>query len=65
MGQLEEVSIEMDTPRKATILALTPDIGYDRAVALSKKAYKTVREDTDLSEEDLDRLLDTRKMTDR
>ena len=50
--------------------ALAPEIGYDRAADLSKEAYKTgktirevAREKTDLSEEDLDRLLDARKMT--
>ena len=50
--------------------ALAPEIGYDKAAEISKKAYKTdktirevAREDTDLSEEDLDRLLDARKMT--
>ena len=50
--------------------ALAPEIGYDRAADLSKEAYKTgktirevARERTDLSEEDLDRLLDARKMT--
>jgi fumarate hydratase, class II len=51
--------------------ALAPVIGYDRAAEISKKAYKTgetireiAREDTDLSEEELDRLLDARHMTD-
>jgi len=50
--------------------ALAPVIGYDRAAEISKKAYKTgetireiAREDTDLSEEELDRLLDARHMT--
>lgn len=50
--------------------ALAPEIGYDKAAEISKKAYKTdktirevAREGTDLSEEDLDRLLDARKMT--
>jgi fumarate hydratase, class II len=50
--------------------ALAPEIGYDRAAEISKLAYKTgrtirevAREETDLSEEDLDRLLDARKMT--
>src|SRR5215210_5883710 len=50
--------------------ALAPEIGYDKAAEISKEAYKTgktireiAREDTDLSEEDLDRLLDARKMT--
>ena len=50
--------------------ALAPEIGYDRAADLSKEAYKTgktirevARERTDLSEEELDRLLDARKMT--
>ncbi len=50
--------------------ALAPEIGYDRAADLSKEAYKTgktirevARERTDLSEEELDALLDARKMT--
>jgi fumarate hydratase, class II len=50
--------------------ALAPEIGYDRAAEISKEAYKTgktirevSREKTDLSEEELDRLLDARKMT--
>ncbi len=50
--------------------ALAPEIGYDKAADLSKMAYKTgktirevARERTDLSEEELDRLLDARKMT--
>jgi fumarate hydratase class II len=50
--------------------ALAPEIGYDKAAEISKLAYKNgktirevAREETDLSEEDLDRLLDARKMT--
>jgi len=50
--------------------ALAPEIGYDKAADLSKEAYKTgktirevAREKTDLSEEQLDELLDARKMT--
>ena len=50
--------------------ALAPEIGYDRAADLSKEAYKTgktirevARERTELSEEELNRLLDARKMT--
>ncbi|HEX2180869.1 MAG TPA: class II fumarate hydratase [Rubrobacteraceae bacterium] len=50
--------------------ALAPEIGYDRAAEISKEAYKTgrtirevAREKTDLSEEELDNLLDARKMT--
>ena len=50
--------------------ALAPEIGYDKAAEISKEAYKTgktirevARESTDLSEEELDRLLDARKMT--
>ncbi|QIN83986.1 aspartate ammonia-lyase [Rubrobacter tropicus] len=50
--------------------ALAPEIGYDKAADLSKEAYKTgktirevARERTDLSEEQLDDLLDARKMT--
>ncbi len=50
--------------------ALAPEIGYDKAADLSKEAYKTgktirevARERTDLSEDQLDDLLDARKMT--
>jgi len=50
--------------------ALAPEIGYDRAAEISKEAYKTgrtirevARERTELSEEELDKLLDARKMT--
>src|SRR5215217_37389 len=50
--------------------ALAPGIGYDRAAEISKEAYKTgrtirevARERTDLLEEELDGLLDARKMT--
>ena len=50
--------------------ALAPEIGYDRAAEISKEAYnkgrtirEVAREKTDLSEEELDRLLDARKMT--
>ena len=46
------------------------EIGYDKAAEISKKAYKTgktiretAREETDLSEEELDDLLDARHMT--
>jgi fumarate hydratase class II len=50
--------------------ALAPEVGYDKAAEISKEAYKTgktirevARESTDLSEDELDRLLDARKMT--
>jgi fumarate hydratase, class II len=50
--------------------ALAPVVGYDKAAEISKEAYKmgrtireVAREKTDLSEEELDRLLDARKMT--
>ena len=50
--------------------ALAPEIGYDKAADLSKEAYKTgktirevARDRTDLSEDELDNLLDARKMT--
>ncbi|MEJ7843686.1 MAG: class II fumarate hydratase [Rubrobacter sp.] len=50
--------------------ALAPEIGYDKAADLSKEAYKTgktirevAREKTDLTEDQLDALLDARKMT--
>jgi fumarate hydratase class II len=50
--------------------ALAPVIGYDRAAEISKAAYKTgrtirevAREETDLSEDELEELLDARHMT--
>ena len=50
--------------------ALAPVVGYDKAAEISKEAYKTgrtireiARESTDLTEDELDRLLDARKMT--
>jgi fumarate hydratase, class II len=50
--------------------ALAPEIGYDKAAEVSKEAYKSgktirevAREKTGLSEEELDKLLDARKMT--
>jgi len=50
--------------------ALAPVVGYDKAAEISKAAYKSgktireiAREKTDLSEEELDELLDARKMT--
>ncbi|MGB3683018.1 MAG: class II fumarate hydratase [Rubrobacteraceae bacterium] len=52
--------------------ALAPEVGYDKATEIAKQAYKedrTIREvarqQTDLSEEGLDELLDARKMTER
>ncbi|HET6662364.1 MAG TPA: aspartate ammonia-lyase, partial [Rubrobacter sp.] len=50
--------------------ALAPVVGYDKAAEISKQAYKTgktirevARESIDLSEVELDSLLDARKMT--
>jgi fumarate hydratase class II len=50
--------------------ALAPVIGYDKAAEISKSAYKSgrtirevAREETDLSEDELDELLDARHMT--
>jgi fumarate hydratase class II len=50
--------------------ALAPVIGYDKAAEISKSAYKSgrtirevAREETDLSEDQLDELLDARHMT--
>ncbi len=50
--------------------ALAPEVGYDKATEIAKQAYKedrtireVAREQTDLSEEELDELLDARKMT--
>jgi len=53
------------------VTALNPVIGYDKAAQIAKKAYAEGRslkevaaEMTDLSREELDRLLDAKKMTD-
>jgi fumarate hydratase, class II len=50
--------------------ALAPRVGYDKAAEISKEAYKTgktireiAREETDLSEDELNELLDARHMT--
>ena len=52
------------------INALTPVIGYDKGAAIAKKAYAegrsikdVAREMTDLSDEELDRLLDPAALT--
>jgi fumarate hydratase class II len=52
--------------------ALAPEVGYDKAAEISKEAFKTgktirevAREQTDLSEEELDEVLDAKKMTGR
>ncbi len=52
------------------VTALNPVIGYDKAAVIAKRAYAegrrvkdVARELTDLSEEELDRLLDPRRMT--
>ncbi len=54
----------------AICTALAPIIGYDAAANISKEAYRTgktvrevAREKTDLSEEELDRILDPASMT--
>ena len=53
------------------VTALNPVIGYDKAAQIAKKAYAEGRalkdvaaEMTDLSKEELEKLLDPRKMTD-
>ncbi len=50
--------------------ALAPEVGYDKAAEISKEAFKNdktirevAREQTDLSEEELDEALDAKKMT--
>ena len=55
----------------AIVTTLVPHVGYDRAAAIAKEAQatgRTVREvaavSTDLSDEDLDRILDPATMTD-
>jgi len=48
--------------------ALAPEAGYDKAAEIAKQAFKTgktirevAREQTDLSEEDLDEALDAKR----
>ena len=55
----------------AIVTTLVPHVGYDRAAAIAKEAQatgRTVREvaavSTDLSDEELDRILDPATMTD-
>jgi fumarate hydratase class II len=50
--------------------ALAPEVGYDKATEIAKEAFKTdktirevAREQTDLSEKELDEVLDAKKMT--
>jgi len=50
--------------------ALAPEVGYDKAAEIAKEAFKTgktireiAREQTDLSDEELDEVLDAKKMT--
>ena len=50
--------------------ALAPEVGYDKAAKVAKEAYENdstirevAREQTDLSEEELDEVLDAHKMT--
>src|SRR5215212_10122006 len=50
--------------------ALAPEVGYDKAAEISKEAFKTgrtirevAREQTGLSDEELDEVLDAKKMT--
>lgn len=63
--ELVEKSLAMCT-------ALTPRIGYDAAAQIAKKAFETgrtvrevAREETDLSDEELSRILDARSQTER
>ena len=64
-AELIESSLAMCT-------ALTARIGYDQAAAIAKTAYRTgktvrevARQETDLSQEELDQLLDPRRQTER
>ena len=52
--------------------ALTPKIGYDRAAAIAKQAFATGRtvrqvalDETELTKEELDKLLDPQSQTER
>ncbi len=71
------VGLEADTEKISSLIeqglmlatALAPAVGYDQAAAIAKKAYKenktvrqVAREMVDLAEEELDALLDPKKM---
>jgi fumarate hydratase class II len=54
----------------STVTALVPAIGYDRSAELAKQALKedrplreVVKAETDLSDEEVDRILDSKRMT--
>ncbi len=66
----EERSQELAERNPILVTALNPVIGYERGAAIAKKAYAEGRrvkdvaaEETDLDKDELDRLLDPRKMT--
>ena len=68
-ANVERVTEQIDK-NPILVTALNPVIGYETGAAVAKKAYAEGRrlkdvalEMTELSEEELDRLLDARKMT--
>jgi fumarate hydratase, class II len=69
---LEATERGPDLVEKGLMLAtaLAPEVGYDKAAEIAKEAFKTgktireiAREQTDLSDEELDEVLDAKKMT--
>ena len=66
----EERARDLAERNPILVTALNPVIGYEKGAAVAKRAYKEGRrlmdiaaEDTELSDEDLERLLDPRAMT--
>jgi len=65
-----ERTTELSEKNLSTVTALVPAIGYDRSAELAKKALKedrplreVVKEAGVLSDEQVDRILDTKRMT--
>ncbi|MBV9868231.1 MAG: class II fumarate hydratase [Abitibacteriaceae bacterium] len=66
----QEAMLELVDKNPIMVTVLNPIIGYEKGAALAKQAYRegrrlkdVAREQTDLSAEELDRLLDARDMT--
>lgn len=66
----EAAMLELVDKNPIMVTVLNPIIGYEKGAALAKQAYRegrrlkdVAREQTDLSEEELERLLDARGMT--
>jgi fumarate hydratase class II len=65
-----EAMLELVDKNPIMVTVLNPIIGYEKGAAIAKRAYRERRrlkdvaaEDTDLSEAELEKLLDAREMT--